>query len=71
MSEAITRLVKCQTIAIDLRGHGCSTTEDEFDLSAETMAKDISNIIEEHVKSLETQPEVVLIGKYLLIYLDL
>merc|ERR1712241_562010 len=26
------------------------------------MAKDISNIIEEHVKSLETQPEVVLIG---------
>ena len=63
LSQAITRLVKCQTLAIDLRGHGCSHTEDELDLSAETMAKDISDIVEEHVKSLETHPEVILIGK--------
>ena len=62
LSQAITRLVKCQTLAIDLRGHGCSSTEDEFDLSAETMAKDICEIIEEHKKSLESHPEVVLVG---------
>ena len=62
LNEALTRLVKCQTLAIDLRGHGCSISDDEADLSAETMAKDISDIIEDHVKSLETHPEVVLIG---------
>ena len=62
LNEALTKLVKCQTLAIDLRGHGCSISEDEVDLSAETMAKDISDVIEDHVKSLETHPEVVLIG---------
>ena len=62
LNEALTRLVKCQTLAIDLRGHGCSISDDENDLSAETMAKDISDVIEDHVKSLETHPEVVLIG---------
>ena len=62
LNEALTKLVKCQTLAIDLRGHGCSISDDEVDLSAETMAKDISDIIEDHVKSLETHPEVVLIG---------
>ena len=39
LNEALTKLVKCQTLAIDLRGHGCSISDDENDLSAETMAK--------------------------------
>ena len=62
LNEEITRLVNCQTLAIDLRGHGCSQTEDEIDLSAQTMAKDISSIVKKHVESLQTLPEVVLIG---------
>lgn len=62
LTSEITRLAQCQVLSIDLRGHGCSVTEDEYDLSPETMAKDISCIVEEHVKSLDKEPEVVLIG---------
>ena len=62
LSKELTHLVNCQTLAIDLRGHGCTQTEDDADLSAETMASDIANVIEEHVKSLNSEPEVVLIG---------
>ena len=55
--------MRCQTLAVDLRGHGCSSCEDEIDLSAQRMAKDISDVVEEYVKSLENQPEIILIGK--------
>ena len=62
LNHEVTGLVKCQTLAIDLRGHGSSQSEDETDLSSETMAKDISNVIKEHAESLENMPEIVLIG---------
>lgn len=59
----LTNLVKCQTLAPDLRGHGCSSTEDDYNLSADTMAEDISKIVIEHIKSFEnTEPEVILVG---------
>ena len=62
LNEEVTRLVNCQTIAIDLRGHGCSQTENEEDLSSQTMAKDISSVIKHHVESLDSIPEIVLVG---------
>ena len=63
LNQEVTRLVNCQTLAIDLRGHGCSQNEDETDLSSQTMAKDISNVIKQYVEGLESNPEVVLIGE--------
>ena len=62
LNEEITRLVNCQTLAIDLRGHGCSQTENEEDLSSQTMASDISNVVKYHVESLDSIPEIVLVG---------
>ena len=63
LSDELTRLVECHTLALDLRGHGCSKTEDEYDLSAEKMAEDISKAVEKYIETLNYQPEVVLIGK--------
>ena len=64
LNEEITRLVECHTLSIDLRGHGSSKTDDDYDLSAEVMAEDISNVVEEYVKLLTYTPEIVLIGMY-------
>ena len=63
LSDELTRLVECHTLALDLRGHGCSKTEDEYDLSAEKMAEDISKAVEKYIETLNYQPEVVLIGE--------
>ena len=62
LNEEITRLVECHTLSLDLRGHGSSKTDDDYDLSAEVMAADVSNIVEEYVKLLTYTPEIVLIG---------
>lgn len=35
----ITKIIHCQCLAIDLRGHGDSIVANEEDLSAETLAK--------------------------------
>ena len=68
LNEELTRLVDCHTLALDLRGHGCTKTDDDYDLSAEIMSEDISNAIEEYVKMLNYTPEVVLIGKTYLLW---
>ena len=62
LNEEITRLVECHTLSLDLRGHGSSKTDDDYDLSAEVMAEDVSNVVEEYVKLLTYTPEIVLIG---------
>ena len=62
LNEEITRLVECHTLSLDLRGHGSSKTDDDYDLSAEVMAEDVSNVVEEYVKLLTYSPEIVLIG---------
>ncbi len=65
LSKDLTNLVKCRTLAIDLRGHGCSSCEDELDLSAETMANDVVNVIKGYLAEDDT-PEIVLIGERIL-----
>ena len=39
IQKELTGMVKCRCIAYDARGHGETWTEDDSNLSAETMAK--------------------------------
>ena len=55
-------MVQCSVVAVDLRGHGETHTQDEKDLSAETMARDIGQIYEALYKDEEEKPPAILIG---------
>lgn len=57
----ITQLVHCQCLAIDLRGHGDSHTDDDDDLSADTMASDVVTILQTMYRS-ESAPNFIMIG---------
>ncbi|XP_017469471.1 PREDICTED: protein phosphatase methylesterase 1 [Rhagoletis zephyria] len=41
----ITRIINCQCLAVDLRGHGDTKTEQEDDLSSDTLAQDIGDLV--------------------------
>ncbi|KAK0086846.1 hypothetical protein PV325_002408 [Microctonus aethiopoides] len=56
--KSITSMIKCQVVAIDLRGHGDTHTTNDDDLSATTLAMDVVAIVE---KVTEGNP-VVLVG---------
>ncbi|XP_003738090.1 protein phosphatase methylesterase 1 [Galendromus occidentalis] len=58
----IVKMAKCGVIAIDLRGHGESHSQNEEDLSAETMARDVGQIYKSLFPDQETQPPAILIG---------
>lgn len=45
MQTEISSIIHCQCLAIDFRGHGHTRTDDDDDLSAETMATDIANVL--------------------------
>ncbi|XP_067136169.1 protein phosphatase methylesterase 1-like [Centruroides vittatus] len=57
----ISHLVECQIAAIDLRGHGETKTTNDSDLSAETLSRDVGNVIQNMYGS-ENLPPVILIG---------
>ncbi|KAK0170164.1 hypothetical protein PV328_010761 [Microctonus aethiopoides] len=57
-TKSITSMIKCQVVAIDLRGHGDTHTTNDDDLSATTLAMDVVAIVE---KVTEGNP-VVLVG---------
>lgn len=42
--ECVTEMVECQVLAVDQRGHGDTTTSDDTDLSAATMARCFLNL---------------------------
>lgn len=44
---SVISMVHCEVLAIDLRGHGGTTTSDDTDLSAENMAKDVGQVLTE------------------------
>ncbi|KAK6172540.1 hypothetical protein SNE40_016174 [Patella caerulea] len=60
LSSIVSDLVTCRCAAIDLRGHGDSSTSNDSDLSADTMANDVGDV----VKSLygDDLPPIILIG---------
>ncbi|CAN7116490.1 hypothetical protein HID58_010553 [Brassica napus] len=51
---------KARVVAMDLRGHGKSVSEDELDLSLETMSKDVVAVIKELYG--DSPPAIVLVG---------
>ncbi|OXU17161.1 hypothetical protein TSAR_011490 [Trichomalopsis sarcophagae] len=57
-TKCINSLVTCQVMAIDLRGHGSSTTKDDGDLSINTLATDVASILE----SVSENRPVILVG---------
>lgn len=59
-SVEIAKIIHCQCLAIDIRGHGDSLTDNEEDLSAETLAQDIGDILQ--IMYGESCPPVLLIG---------
>ncbi|GAB5577401.1 protein phosphatase methylesterase 1 isoform X1 [Prionailurus iriomotensis] len=57
---AIISRVQCRIVALDLRGHGETKVKNSEDLSAETMAKDVGNVVEAMYGDLP--PPIMLIG---------
>lgn len=45
-TKCVMGLVTCQVMAIDLRGHGGTTTKDDDDLSIKTLSTDVAKILE-------------------------
>lgn len=60
-SQEITDLIHCQCIAVDFRGHGETHTDDDEDLSAETMSRDIGVVIEKMYENM-VPPRILLLG---------
>ncbi|GAB6022521.1 hypothetical protein CHUAL_006628 [Chamberlinius hualienensis] len=60
LSENIVKLVECQILAIDLRGHGSTITSDDNDLSAEVMANDVGAVVNNVFGS--DNPSIILVG---------
>ncbi|GAB1292387.1 Protein phosphatase methylesterase 1 [Apodemus speciosus] len=59
-NAAIISRVQCRIVALDLRSHGETKVKNSEDLSAETMAKDVGNVVEAMYGDLP--PPVMLIG---------
>ncbi|XP_058450219.1 protein phosphatase methylesterase 1 [Malaya genurostris] len=59
-SMEITKIIHCQCLAIDIRGHGDTYTSNEDDLSAETLAQDIGDVLQNIYG--ESSPPIILIG---------
>uniref|UniRef100_A0A336LLI3 Protein phosphatase methylesterase 1 n=1 Tax=Culicoides sonorensis TaxID=179676 RepID=A0A336LLI3_CULSO len=56
----ITEMVHCSCLSIDLRGHGDTHTNDDDDLSAETMASDVVTVLQTMYG--EEMPNIIMIG---------
>lgn len=62
VSKYISELVDCRVLAIDLRSHGETVTDNDEDLSLGTMAGDVVAVLGEMFKDEEVNPDVVLVG---------
>ncbi|RMZ97328.1 phosphatase methylesterase 1 [Brachionus plicatilis] len=60
LSATLTGQVECQCYSLDIRGHGDTHTEDDEDLSIDTMARDVKEVIETIWK--EDCPPIMLVG---------
>ncbi|KFB45558.1 AGAP008336-PA-like protein [Anopheles sinensis] len=59
-SSEITKLIHCQCLAFDIRGHGDTYTEEEDDLSAERLATDVGDVIQAMYDG--SAPPIILMG---------
>lgn len=60
LSATITEQVKCQCLAVDMRGHGDTSCQDDEDLSVDTLSKDVIKIIFAMYPT--EAPPIVLVG---------
>lgn len=60
-STEIKSIIHCQCLAVDFRGHGETHTDDDDDLSAETMSRDIGAVIEKIYEN-QIAPNILLLG---------
>eukprot|EP00105_Crassostrea_gigas_P001471 XP_011413671.1 PREDICTED: protein phosphatase methylesterase 1-like [Crassostrea gigas] len=60
VSSILSGLVTCRCAAVDLRGHGDSSTSNNQDLSAERLSSDVGNIIKEMYG--DEPPPIILVG---------
>lgn len=60
VSSIVSGLVTCRCAAVDLRGHGDSSTSNDQDLSAERLSSDVGNIIKEMYG--DEPPPIILVG---------
>ncbi|XP_055377251.1 protein phosphatase methylesterase 1 [Condylostylus longicornis] len=60
LSQEITQMLHCQCLCVDLRGHGDSITDNDEDLSAETLATDVGKLVS--VLFPDQCPPIYLIG---------
>ncbi|XP_076799648.1 protein phosphatase methylesterase 1-like isoform X2 [Clavelina lepadiformis] len=58
LTKHLTSLVECRCVAIDFRGHGETATHDDYNLSAETLAGDVCDII----STISDPSHLILIG---------
>ncbi|EDW70209.1 protein phosphatase methylesterase 1 [Drosophila virilis] len=56
----VTSMIHCQCLCIDLRGHGDSRVDDEDDLSADTLSKDIGDLVVKLYP--EEVPQIYVVG---------
>ncbi|CAH1159838.1 unnamed protein product [Phaedon cochleariae] len=59
-AEEIMELINCQVIALDLRGHGKTTTNDDADLSLNTLSNDVLEVASKI--SEEKKDPIILVG---------
>ncbi|XP_055909935.1 protein phosphatase methylesterase 1 [Eupeodes corollae] len=58
----ITHMIHCQCLSVDMRGHGDTITDDEEDLSAETLATDVGKLINKLYPEDTPCPPIHLVG---------
>lgn len=61
LSKTVTNLVRCQCVAIDIRGHGETKTPDEHDLSIDILTNDICQVLRQLYNN-DNKPSIFLIG---------
>lgn len=60
VAKEIVDLVDCQILALDLRGHGKTVSEDESDLSLDTLTNDVIAVLSEIYG--KTHPPLIVVG---------
>ncbi|KRY87868.1 Protein phosphatase methylesterase 1 [Trichinella pseudospiralis] len=60
LAKYLSSLITCTVFAIDLRGHGETTTDDQYNLALEVMADDVAAVLKAYFSQI-TAP-VILIG---------
>lgn len=60
-SVELTKIIHCQCIAVDLRGHGDTKTPDDSDLSANTLSQDLGRLYKKLFEGAQAPP-IILVG---------